>query len=197
MTKSLFADRERWKVALMISANKLVGLLALGLAAALPVAVSCGGGMPEATTPPPGTPTNTPPVNPPPATTSPAAGSTLTWKDMNKDQRLGFMKTTVLPKMKAEFAAYDSKKFGNITCGTCHGDGAKEGTFKMPNPKIIPKVPNDMPGFQALMKERPDAVKFMSTKVVPLMAQMLGEEPYDPKTGEGFGCHECHTDSAK
>jgi hypothetical protein len=181
----------------MISANKLVGLLVLGLAAALPVAVSCGGGMPEATTPPPGTPTNTPPVNPPPATTSPAAGSTLTWKDMNKDQRLDFMKTTVLPKMKAEFAAYDSKRFGNITCGTCHGDGAKEGTFKMPNPKIMPKVPNDQAGFEKLMKERPDAVKFMSAKVEPMMAQMLGEEPYDMKTGKGFGCHECHTADAK
>jgi len=62
----------------------------------------------------------------------------------------------------------------------------------MPNPKL-PKVPNDMPGFDKLSKDKPDAVKFMSTKVVPEMAQMLGEEPFDPKTGKGFGCHQCHT----
>ncbi len=139
-------------------------------------------------------PTNPPPTTPAPATTGPVAGATLAWKDMNHDQRLDFMKATVLPKMKAEFAAYDSKRFGNITCGTCHGDGAKDGTFKMPNPKIMPKVPNDQPGFEKLMKTQPDAVKFMGGKVVPMMAQMLGQEPYDMKTGKGFGCHECHTD---
>jgi hypothetical protein len=183
----------------MTSANKLVGLVVLGLAAALPVAISCGGGQPEAATPgaatasATGTATNTPPTLPPPATTSPAAGTTLTWKDMNHDQRLDFMKTTVLPKMKAEFAAYDSKRFGNITCGTCHGDGAKDGSFKMPNPKITPKVPNDKDAFAKLMKDQPDAVKFMGGKVVPEMAQMLGMDPYDMKTGKGFGCHECHT----
>lgn len=111
---------------------------------------------------------------------------------MNHDQRLEFMKSTVLPKMKTEFAEYDSKRFGNINCGTCHGAGMKDGSFKMPNPKL-PTVPNDMPGFEALGKAHPDAMKFMATKVVPDMAKMLGQDPYDPKTGKGFGCHECHT----
>jgi len=184
----------------MTSANKLVGslVLGLGLVAALPAAISCGGGQPEAATPganvpPAGMPTNAPPQTPAPATTGPAAGAPLAWKDMNHDQRLDFMKTTVLPKMKPEFAAYDSKRFGNITCGTCHGDSAKDGTFKMPNPKITPKIPNDKDGFAKIMKDSPDGVKFMSGKVVPMMAQMLGEEPFDMKTGKGFGCRECHT----
>jgi len=191
----------------MTTANKLVGLFVLGLVASLPLAISCGGGQPEAVTPagptpptpptsptpPTEAPTNPPPTTPPPATTGPVAGGTLAWKDMNHDQRLDFMKTTVMPKMKAEFAAYDGKKFANITCRTCHGEGAKDGTFKMPNPKLMPKIGNDMPSFEKLMKDRPDAVKFMSTKVVPDMAQMLGQDPYDPKTGKGFGCHACHT----
>ena len=191
----------------MTLANKLVGLVVLGVAATLPLAISCGGAAPEAVTPAAPAPTapaetatsptpaatTPPPTTPAPATTAPTAGATVAWKDMNHDQRVDFMKTTVLPKMKAEFAAYDGKKFGNITCGTCHGDGAKEGTFKMPNPKIKPRIGNDMPSFEKLMKDRPDAVKFMSTKVVPDMAQMLGQEPFDPKTGKGFGCHACHT----
>jgi hypothetical protein len=36
----------------------------------------------------------------------------------------------------------------------------------MPNAKL-PKVPNDMPGYDKLSKEKPEVVKFMSTKVVP------------------------------
>jgi hypothetical protein len=177
----------------MNSGKKLAGWLVVGMAAVIPAAVACGGKEPEAITP---TATTAPPsaASAAPATTAPAAGTTLAWKNMNKDQRLEFMKTTVLPKMKAEFAAYDSKRFGNITCGTCHGEGAKDGSFKMANPKLTPHVPNDMPGFEKLMKERPDGVKFMASKVIPQMAQLLGEEPFDPKTGKGFGCHECHTD---
>ena len=29
--------------------------------------------------------------------------------------------------------------------------------------------------------------------VVHETAAMLGEQPYDPATGKGFGCMECHT----
>jgi hypothetical protein len=102
------------------------------------------------------------------------------------------MKSTVLPKMKAEFVAYDAKRYGTMNCGTFHGAGAKDGSFSMPNAKL-PKIPNGMAGFEKLQKEQPEALKLMATKVVPQMAQMLGEEPLDPKTGKGFGCHECHT----
>lgn len=187
----------------MTPARRLVGLVTLGLAAALPFAISCGGAQPEAVTPAEPTapaapttaaPATAAPATTAPATTAPAAGGAVAWKDMNHDQRLAFMKSTVMPKMKAEFAAYDSKGHGNISCRTCHGDGAKEGTFKMPNPQLKPKVPADMAGFEKLSKDRPDAVKFMADKVVPDMAQLLGQEPYDPKTGKGFGCHNCHTD---
>jgi hypothetical protein len=27
---------------------------------------------------------------------------------------------------------------------------------------------------------------------VPKMAGLLGEEPYNPETGKGFGCFSCH-----
>jgi hypothetical protein len=36
-------------------------------------------------------------------------------------------------------------------------------------------------------------VAFMGKKVVPTIANLLGEEPFDPKTGKGLGCFECHT----
>lgn len=111
---------------------------------------------------------------------------------MQADQRKEFMQTVVLPKMKDEFVVFNAHAFGEMNCVTCHGDSAKDGSFKMPNPKL-PKLPADEVGFKALMKKKPEAVKFMSSKVVPAMAEMVGESPYNPETKQGFGCFECHT----
>jgi hypothetical protein len=38
---------------------------------------------------------------------------------------------------------------------------------------------------------------FMLKQVSPTTASLLGKAPFDPKTGEGFGCHGCHTAAAK
>jgi hypothetical protein len=35
-------------------------------------------------------------------------------------------------------------------------------------------------------------VKFMGERVVPEMAKLLHEEPYNPETHQGFGCFHCH-----
>jgi len=120
---------------------------------------------------------------------SPRTG--VPWKDLTHEERLAYMKSTVMPKMKSEFAAFDAKDFGDMNCATCHGDGAKDKSFKMPNPKL-PKLPTTEEGFKKLSEEHPDAVKFMRTKVVPDMAALLGVSPYDPKTHQGFGCFQCH-----
>jgi hypothetical protein len=111
---------------------------------------------------------------------------------MTGDQKKDYMKTVVFSKMKDDFVAYDDKHYTNMTCVTCHGEGAKAGNFKMPNP-ALPKLPGDPAGFKALMEQKPAAMKFMGGKVVPDMAQMLGEPPFDPQTHQGFGCFRCHT----
>jgi hypothetical protein len=112
---------------------------------------------------------------------------------MNDDQRKAFMKTVVYPKMKEAFIGYDAKRYAEMTCMTCHGEGAKEGHFKMPNAKL-PKLPSDDAGFKKLAEKKPAAAKFMMEKVVPEMASMLGETPMDRKTHTGtFGCKRCHT----
>lgn len=184
--------------------------------ALLSFVVSCGGSQPPAETPPapapsasgppsPGAPMTTAdaglaapapsatPPEPTPAAPAPAgAAPAVAWKDMNKDQRLEYMKNVVLPKMKPAFISYDAKRYAEMNCRTCHGDSAKNGTFAMPNPKL-PKVPATMEGFKKLMAAKPKAAEFMAKTVLPTMATLLGEEPFDPKSGKGFGCHDCHT----
>src|SRR5262249_6221839 len=121
----------------------------LGTALAL---TSCGGSQP-----PPGAPSGG-------AATAPSAaapaGPAVAWKDMNKEQRVDYMKRVVLPKMKDAFVAFDAKRYADMNCATCHGDGVKDGTFKMPNPKL-PKLPADEAGFKKLSESKPEAMKFM------------------------------------
>lgn len=112
------------------------------------------------------------------------------WKDKSRDDKLAIMKTVVMPKMKAEFQAFDAKEFKDFTCKTCHGEAAKEGKFEMPNPKL-PKL-NAKDGFKAHQKKHAKMLEFMMHKVVPGMADAMGVKPFDPATKEGFGCGGCH-----
>jgi hypothetical protein len=100
----------------------------------------------------------------------------------------------VVPRMKEVFRAFDDKKFGEFGCSTCHGKGARERGFAMPNPEIF-VLPGTPAEFAPLMQEKPEWVKFMAEKVKPEMATLLGVkefEPQNPQPGT-FGCHNCHT----
>jgi hypothetical protein len=116
----------------------------------------------------------------------------IDWEHMTEAAKKKYMKTTVLPEMKKAFQAYDPKGFKKFNCGTCHGDGATDGKFKMPNAKL-PKLPTSQPGFMALQQKKPDAVKFMGTVVKPKMAELLGLPEWTPQAPKGFGCYQCHT----
>jgi hypothetical protein len=132
------------------------------------------------------------------ADTAPAATPTdatkVDWANMSFDQRKKLMKTSVLPQLKKAFQAFDSKKYEKFTCATCHGDGATDGKFKMPNAKL-PKLPppTDRAAFAALQQKKPEVVKFMGTVVTPKVAQLLGLPEWSPQNPKGFGCYACHT----
>lgn len=116
----------------------------------------------------------------------------LTWEKMSHNQRKEYMHEVVMPQMRDVFRKFDSTEFGEVKCMLCHGDGVKDQSFKMPNPKL-PKLPKTPEGWKALNEKKPKWMKFMSETVKPQMAQLLGMKPFDPKTGKGLGCMECHT----
>jgi hypothetical protein len=147
---------------------------------------ACGGSQPPAESPP------DPAAEPPPAETPAEAPMPEAFDDMNRDQRMMFMKQTVLPTMQAKFQEFDATRYAEFSCATCHGAGAKDGSFKMPNPNL-PKLPSTPEGFTELAGKKPEAAKFMGEVVTPTMTELLHEEPFDMATGKGFGCMECHT----
>lgn len=121
---------------------------------------------------------------PPPAETS------VKFKDMNHDERLQLMRSVVVPEMTIVFQGHDAEHFAEVNCATCHGPGAGKGEFEMPS-EALPKLPAHG-AFQALKETNGKMVEFMAMQVVPKMASLLGEEPFDPATGNGFGCYDCH-----
>jgi hypothetical protein len=125
----------------------------------------------------------------PPPPTQPGPGD---WDKWSHEQKLAWMKVGVMPKMGPLFHDYDAKAYDEPKCGLCHGAGAKDGTFKMPNPDL-PKLPPTEAGLKVLATKHPKIFGFMAKQVEPTMASLLGEQPYDMKTKQGFNCFDCHT----
>jgi hypothetical protein len=173
--------------------SALFGLLGLAILALVP---ACGGAQPAEPAPPPGPEAAPATPEPPAAETAPAetapaqpaAEEKVKFDDMEPAQKLQLMKTVVAPEMGKLFQSVDAEKYKDFGCVTCHGPGAKDGKFDMPSASI-PKLPKDI---ASVFKSKPEVAKFMAEQVVPKMAGILGEEPYNPETHEGFGCGGCH-----
>jgi len=116
------------------------------------------------------------------------ADTTIVWEKMSFDERKEYMKTVVMPTMKAEFVAFDSTRFTAMNCRTCHGSGVKAGDFKMPNSRI-PKLHMN---FEEMQRDNPHYMEFMGKVVKPKMAALLGVQPYSHENPTGFGCQSCH-----
>lgn len=131
-----------------------------------------------------------------PATPAPSPAAKVAWKDMDADQRHAFMEDVVMPRSKELFMAFDAERYQDMDCKTCHGPGADDKSFEMPNPDIAP-LPTSEEAYMAWIAKDQGAARmtpFMSEKVEPLMIELLQLTPFDPatKTGE-FGCMGCHT----
>ena len=154
-----------------------------------------------ATEPPPPVASEPPPADPGSAAPAPAESKPEpppspaedTFISLSKSEKLDIMKKKVMPAMLAAFKGHDAKKFGKMNCKTCHGHGADDQSFKMPNPDL-PKL-----DFAALHAGTIDAktkgmVELMEKAVKPGMAKILGLTEFDPKNpgAGGFGCLSCH-----
>jgi hypothetical protein len=115
------------------------------------------------------------------------------YDEMKFEQRHALMQNVVLPQMKEIFVAFDAK-FEAMNCATCHGDGATDGTFAMPNPKL-PVLPSEEAfGEYLLDPEHARWSQFMFEQVWPQMASLLKVAKFDPATSiDGFSCDNCHT----
>ena len=113
---------------------------------------------------------------------------------MDATQREQYMKDVVMPRSKELFVAFDAK-YATMDCTTCHGDGASDGSFEMPNGKIK-RLPNSPDTFMAWIGKDAEAARyteFMATKLEPLMGELLQVPVFDPKTKTGdLSCSTCH-----
>lgn len=129
---------------------------------------------------------------PEPAAAVDAGGGGAAWDDLSKEEQTAVMRNKVMPAMKTAFKGFDAKDFAKFNCKTCHGAGAVDKTFEMPNPKL-PRL-----DFAALKAGKDAAmVKFMKETVTPQVAELLGMPVHDATHPDGFGCLDCHLEKGK
>lgn len=147
---------------------------------------SCGG---SATEPAEATETSTEATE---TTGGEAAAPAIAWHDMTPEQKGQFMHDVVMPEMRAIFQEHDGEEFADFSCATCHGENARDVGFHMPN-GIAPLDPAHIP---AVFSSSDPMAVLMTQRVWPRMAELLGEQPYDPETHQGFSCLNCHATAA-
>ncbi|HTE54073.1 MAG TPA: hypothetical protein VK698_24635 [Kofleriaceae bacterium] len=135
----------------------------------------------------------TSPDEPKPATsgTGGIGAPNIPWADKTHAQRLDYMGLYVLTRMEKRFKEWRPGDYSGFRCQTCHGENFDKPPVDFHMPRVsFPLSATDPIG--GAMKYDPEATKFMMEVVVPTMADLLGEKPYDPKTKKGFGCLRCH-----
>lgn len=120
--------------------------------------------------------------------TETSAEADVAWADMTPEQRGQFMAETVVPEMQTMFQEFDGERFAEVNCATCHGENAQDVGFSMPN-GLAPLNPEHIP---AMFESDQPMAQFMTQRVWPRMGELLGEELFNPETGSGFSCLNCH-----
>ncbi len=111
---------------------------------------------------------------------------------MNERERKRWMATVVMDAMAPRFQRWRPERFSRFTCASCHGEAPATRAFQMPNPALPPLYPTGHPKQHEMVREHPEAVRFMYNQVTKPMMVLLGMPEYDPTTKQGFGCFSCH-----
>jgi hypothetical protein len=76
------------------------------------------------------------------------------WARWTHDDKHAWMQKTISPKMHDLLVSVDTPRYGDMSCKTCHGQGAIEGSFAMPNDGL-PKLDPSPSGFEKLSRTNP------------------------------------------
>lgn len=114
------------------------------------------------------------------------------WAELSHEERAQHMSRAVLPRMSDLFASYDAERYADFDCATCHGPDGRERGYAMPSPSILRLYPTGSEGQHQTVRDYPEGVRFMYGRVMPAAQALLGAEPFDEATGEGFTCFACH-----
>lgn len=112
------------------------------------------------------------------------------WDSMSEADQVNWMVGNVLPIAAEDFRTYDAERFSNLTCEGCHGENAEANHYHLPVASL-PQLPAPGSPQWEQMSHSP-GYAFMHDVVTPTMATLIGEEPFNPATGQGFGCFDCH-----
>jgi len=110
------------------------------------------------------------------------------WEDLEFAERITFMEEIVLPAMEEIFVGKNSATYPGIQCESCHGQDPLDVDYQMPN-GLAPLNLADFPLENSEDPEIAHTAEFMDQEVKPIMAELLGMEPFPQ--GD-FGCFACH-----
>jgi hypothetical protein len=119
---------------------------------------------------------------------APGPGEWATWTHA---QKLAYMQTTFMEEERKVFASWEPVRFRELDCRTCHGPGARDGSFKLPNEDLAHLVPGKE-GYEELFAHEPELFRFMQKTLVPETARLLGLPAFDMEKHTGFSCYQCH-----
>ena len=171
-------------------------LLALGFVVALAACSRSGDPAPVAPAP---APAATPPKPQATGGTGGIGAPNIPWAEKTRAQRQDYMGIYVVDRMAALFREWKPDEYAGVTgfrCQTCHGENFDKPPVDFHMPRVaFPLDPADPIG--SATRYDPEAAKFMVERVMPTMAELLGEKPYDEETKQGFSCFRCHPPSKK
>jgi hypothetical protein len=117
-------------------------------------------------------------------------GRELSWEEMNLDQHKWVMRQEVIPLAQSIFQSWRPDKYREIDCTLCHGEGAKKNDFHMPTAHL-PRLSGEL-FLGTEFRNYPDTTKLKLDRLVPGMAEILGQKQFSLITRRGFGCYSCH-----
>lgn len=116
-------------------------------------------------------------------------GQDKPWTELEHEERLSHMGDVVMPKLQAIFEGHDAERFSDFSCATCHGNGATDGSFAMPNPNLPTLDASNM--YKKHRKESPAMTKLMWKQVEPALADSIAQT-YGLSDDAQVKCSSCH-----